>query len=419
MDVIRTNVILKSDIKRVLLRPFYPTTDPRVTKIIKRIQALSEVEVNQEVQMILTNFNHRHRGYKSFLLSRFEQIRDEFRIDRNFTENRKLLIGAYFTMEYAIEAASLFNPSMVWHPDQSGLPDNSKRFIISLRATGEGHISSLAFRSGTINNKFQIVLERTEPYVDIPECELIGTGEYVLNFSTQQPISERVIFPFINEESNGIEDARFLHFRENDDRGIYYATYTAFDGKSIHTMLLETADFMHFRIKKLNGLEIKNKNLSLFPRRINSQYVMLSRQDNENNYLMFSDDLYCWDKKQLIMEPKFTWEFFQIGICGSPIETSEGWLVLAHGVGPMRKYVISAFLLDLDNPTKVIGRLRNPLIESNESEREGYVPNVVYTCGGQIYNSHLIFPYAMSDYASSFALVNIDELLSQLKLDYK
>ncbi|MCK4893139.1 MAG: glycosidase, partial [Calditrichia bacterium] len=211
----------------------------------------------------------------------------------------------------------------------------------------------------------------------------------------------------------------FLHFRENDDRGIYYATYTAFDGKSIHTMLLETADFMHFRIKKLNGLEIKNKNLSLFPRRINSQYVMLSRQDNENNYLMFSDDLYCWDKKQLIMEPKFTWEFFQIGNCGSPIETSEGWLVLAHGVGPMRKYVISAFLLDLDNPTKVIGRLRNPLIESNESEREGYVPNVVYTCGGQIYNSHLIFPYAMSDYACSFALVNIDELLSQLKLDYK
>ena len=171
MDVIRTNVILKSDIKRVLLRPFYPTTDPRVKKIIKRIQALSEAEVNQEVQMILTNFNHRHRGYKSFLLSRFEQIRDEFRIDRNFTENRKLLIGAYFTMEYAIEAASLFNPSMVWHPDQSGLPDNSKRFIISLRATGEGHISSLAFRSGTINNKFQIVLERTEPYVDIPECE--------------------------------------------------------------------------------------------------------------------------------------------------------------------------------------------------------------------------------------------------------
>jgi len=419
MNVERTNVILKSDIKRVLLRPFYPTTDSRVIKIINRIEALSETEVNQQLQKILTDFEHRHRGYKSFLLKRFKQIENEYGVEHNYSGNRKLLIGAYFTMEYAIEGAALFNPSMIWHPDQSNLPSECRRFIISLRASGEGHISSMAFRSGIINNKFQIEIDQTDSFVDIPECNLIGKAEYVVKFSPQQCISERVIFPFISEESNGIEDARFLLFREKDEQDIYYATYTAYDGKSIHTILLKTVDFLQFRIKKLHGQEIRNKNLVLFPHRINGRYVMLSRQDNENNYLMFSDDLYCWDRKQLIMEPEYAWEFFQIGNCGPPIETSEGWLVLAHGVGPMRKYVISAFLLDLDNPCKVIGRLKNPLIESNESEREGYVPNVVYTCGGQIYNSHLIIPYAMSDYACSFAMVDIDKLLSQLKLDYK
>lgn len=419
MNVIRTSVILKSDIKRVLLRPFYPTTDNRIMKIIKRVQALSEDEVSCEVQKVLEDFEHRHRGYKSFILNRFEQIKNESGIDHDVTENRKLLIGALFSMEYAIEAASLFNPSMVWYPNQSNLPENSKRFIISLRATGEGHISSLAFRSGTIDNKFQIQMDPTTPYIEVPDCELIRKGQYEVKFSSRYPLSERLIFPFIDEESNGIEDARFLFFQENDEEGRYYATYTAYDGKSIYTMLLETTDFLHFRIKKQHGLEMKNKNLALFPRQINGQYAMLSRQDNENNYLMFSEDLFRWDKKQLIMEPEFPWEFFQIGNCGSPIETSAGWLVLAHGVGAMRKYVISAYLLDLENPAHVIGRLRNPLIESNESEREGYVPNVVYTCGAQIYNSHLIIPYAMSDYACSFAIVNMDQLISQLKLDEK
>jgi predicted GH43/DUF377 family glycosyl hydrolase len=415
MNVKRTNVILKSDIKRVLLRPFYPTIEERVTKIIKRIQALSEADVGQQIQDILADFEHRHRGYKSFLLKRFEQLGNESGIKPDMSENRKMLIGAYFTMEYAIEAASLFNPSMVWHPDQSNLPINSKRFILSLRATGEGHISSLAFRSGTIDSKFDIIIDPTDRFVAIPECELIGKGEYVVQFFPQQSLSERVLFPFMSEESHGIEDARFLVFQESDENTIYYATYTAYDGKSIHTMLLETVDFLQFKIKKLQGLEIKNKNLALFPRKISGQYVMLSRQDNENNYLMYSDDICCWDRKKLILEPKFTWEFFQIGNCGCPIETSEGWLVLAHGVGAMRKYVISAFLLDLDNPKKVIRRLKKPLLVSDESEREGYVPNVVYTCGGQIYNSHLVFPYAMSDYACSFAFVNLNELLDQLK----
>ncbi len=413
IHVQRINIFLKSDIKRVLLRPFNPTTEERSVKIIRRILALSEKETNEELNFIITQFESRHKNIKSFFLKRFNENYHNLPEKRMLTDEQKLLIGSYFTLEYSLEAASLFNPCIIWHPDQSGVAPGCRRFILSLRATGEGHVSSLEFRSGVIDGNNQITLDTSSRFVSPPEYENREDG-YEANFSSDHCLSERVFFPFLPEEVNGIEDARFVAFSEENENKTYYATYTAFDGKQIHSMLLKTTDFIKFKINKITGPAITNKGLALFPEKVNGKYAMLSRQDNENNYIMFSDRLDYWDNKLLIMEPKYSWEFFQIGNCGCPIETESGWLVLAHGVGAMRRYVISAFLLDLKDPTKVIGRLRNPLLSSNENEREGYVPNVVYTCGGQIHGQSLVFPYAMSDFACSFAIVNLNELLYEL-----
>ena len=361
-----------------------------------------------------------------------------------------MLIGSYFTQEYALESAALFNPSMVWHPDQSGLADGSRRFILSLRATGEGHISSITFRSGTIDAENRIRMDEPTRFVTAPElvpntlydktlvlpqadsswastarsparswarsatssrstsCEraisravqqsrprqheiepvaqgmlTLAKANYEIRYSPEQHVSERIIFPFSPTETNGIEDARFVQFHDDDGSVRYYATYTAFDGKVILPQILETDDFLHFKVSTLNGPEVRNKGFALFPRKVNGLYAMLSRQDNENIYLMYSDMLHFWYTKELIAKPTYAWEFVQLGNCGSPIETEAGWLVLTHGVGPMRKYAMGAFLLDLDDPSRVIGRLDVPLLEPDANEREGYVPNVVYSCGGR------------------------------------
>ncbi len=410
----RLNVRIHNDIRRVLLRPFYPTTETRSGKICRRVLSLSENDVDSLWNQIFLQFNSRHRNYQSFVRRRFEQVRKYIPDEPEMSENRKLLMGAYFTLEYSPEAAALFNPSMIWYPEQNNGTAEEKRFIISLRATGEGHISSLAFRSGIMKDSSEIQMDDISRFVSTPEVITTNDG-YEAVFSDEIPLSERVLFPAVPEESNGIEDARFVNFTDENKDGICYATYTAYDGKSIHSMLLETKDFLHFRIHRLQGDAVQNKGLAFFPRKIHGKFVTLSRQDNENNYLMFSDSIYQWDQKQLLMEPVFPWEFFQIGNCGCPIETEYGWLVLAHGVGAMRTYVISAFLLDLDDPTRVVGRLRTPLLAGDESEREGYVPNVVYTCGGQLFGSRLVFPYAMSDYATGFATVDINELLNGMK----
>ncbi|HFE63727.1 MAG TPA: glycosidase, partial [Caldithrix sp.] len=395
-------------------------------------------------------------------------------------EERKLLIGAYFTQEYSLESAALFNPSMVWHPDQSGLPAGSRRFILSLRATGEGHISSITFRTGVIDTDYRITIDLPGKFVTTPEIHpnplyekslfekqlfeldlqndftdrvlanladtftlselhkrisydlhhqtrrdpdaaatakavlALAESNYELSFQPDQPLSERIIFPSSQAEINGIEDARFVKFWEDDGSSTYYATYTAFNGKVVLPQLLETGDFLQFRMRTLNGPMVRNKGFALFPRKINGSYVMLSRQDNENIYIMYSDQLLFWHQAEILIKPTYTWEYVQMGNCGSPIETEAGWLVLSHGVGPMRKYALGAFLLDLENPSKVIGRLKEPLLSPNENEREGYVPNVVYSCGGQIFNQKLIIPYAMSDYASSIAMVDLPELLNEL-----
>lgn len=478
MEVKRTGILIRPDCTRVLFRPFEPIGEGRSLKIIARIMALTEDEVTRDIQQVMAEFGCRHQKVRDFFIKRFEQVRQYLLTDQPLSDERKLLIGAYFTQEYSLESAALFNPSIVWHPDQSNLTEGSRRFILSLRATGEGHISSITFRSGVIDAANTITLDKKTRFVSLPEiqpnpsyekllfekkllelglsndftsrvmdsladsftlnelqknirCALLknsnnseykttaqgilslAQSNYEVSFSPDEHLFERIIFPYTQAEMNGIEDARFVQFKDDEGRVIYYATYTAYDGKVMLPQLLETTDFLHFKISTLNGPEVQNKGMALFPRKINGLYTMLSRQDNENLYIMFSEQIHFWYSKKILMRPTFPWQFIQLGNCGSPIETEVGWLVLSHGVGPIRKYTIGAFLLDLNDPTKVIGRLREPLLSPNENEREGYVPNVVYSCGGLIHGRELIIPYAMSDYASSFATINLDELLNE------
>ncbi|GAA4465896.1 glycoside hydrolase family 130 protein [Nibrella saemangeumensis] len=475
----RTGIVLRPDPTRVLFRPFDFGSTMRTLKIIARVNAMTEEEVAQKLTEVNREFGSRHYKMERYLLNRFEQMRPHLLTDEVLTQERKLLLGAYFTMEYSLESAALFNPSMIWHPDQTNVPPGFKRFILSLRATGEGHISSISFRMGYIDQDGKIILRKPSRYVTSPdilpnpifyrasferklyelrlsnsitEKMMFGLGDeftqqeleatvkrvtsqyrynaeyetiaggilalarsnYELDFDNDESLDERCIFPTSPNETNGIEDARFVQFTDDDGTVTYYATYTAYNGRVTFPQLLATSDFIRFKISTLNGAEVQNKGMALFPRKINGRYAMLSRQDGENIYLMYSDDLYFWQTKELIMKPTYHWEFVQLGNCGSPIETEAGWLVLTHGVGAMRKYSIGAVLLDLNDPSKVIGRLKEPLLSPDENEREGYVPNVVYSCGGLIHNNDLIIPYAMSDYASSFATVNVQELLKVL-----
>jgi len=429
---------------------------------------------------VLAEFRDRHQRLHRFLLARYEAVKQHLLTDRTLSENRKLLIGSYFTQEYALESAALFNPSISWHPDQRGVPGGSKRFIVSLRATGEGHVSSLCFRSGLIDAQGKIMLDKPTGFVTPPEVvpnaeyekplfgrKLVELGltdglveqvfatiderftledldravqlalrrhperrheweplakaiialaeaNYEVQCDPESDISERIIFPYSPTESNGIEDARFVEFTDEDGSTRYCATYTAFDGDVTFPQLVETEDFLHFKISTLNGPEVKDKGMALFPRKINGLYAMLSRQDGENLYLMYSDMLHFWYTKQILLKPTYPWEFVQIGNCGSPIETDAGWLVLTHGVGPMREYSIGAVLLDREDPAKVVGRLSEPLLAPNENEREGYVPNVVYSCGGLVHGNLLVVPYAMSDYASTFATMPLQEVLDAM-----
>lgn len=474
----RTGIVLRPDPTRVLFRPFDLGTT-RTLKIIARVGSMSDEEAEQKLDEVIREFGGRHYKLERFLLQRFEQIKPQLLTDEPLAEDRKLLLGAYFTMEYSLESAALFNPSMIWHPDQTNVPPGYKRFILSLRATGEGHISSISFRMGYIDDTGKIILRTPSRYVTSPdmvpnhrfdratferklyelrlensiqEKMMVGLGDefslseleaqikrvlaqfrynaeyetiasgltalaksnYEIHFEDDQSLDERCIFPTSPNETNGIEDARFVQFTEDDGEVTYYATYTAYNGKVTFPQLVATKDFTHFSVSTLNGAEVSNKGMALFPRKINGKYAMISRQDGENIYLMYSDDLYFWQTKELLLKPTYHWEYVQLGNCGSPIETEAGWLVLSHGVGPMRKYAIGAFLLDLNDPGKVLGRTKEPLLSPDENEREGYVPNVVYSCGGLINNDELIIPYAMADYASSFATVNVPQLLAEL-----
>ncbi|MGO9274672.1 MAG: glycoside hydrolase family 130 protein [Terriglobia bacterium] len=501
-NVKRSHVTLRPDPTRVLLRPFHSMSDQRAITICAEVAALPECEVHALLEQMLDEFGERHLKIREFLKRRFAEVRPYLLTDlkvgeffrrrsddvppglvggESLSEERELLLGGYFSHEYSIEAAALFNPSMVPHPDQSGVAPGSLRFILSLRATGEGHVSSVTFRTGCVDAGGNVTVDVPSRYClepapvrnvtyckllferRLPELGLAASGfsqqvlktlgdsftldelrsglglalgqlrvpnlkteavarkililarsNYEVRFAPDSRFSERVLFPVTPSQSNGIEDARFVLFRDDDGTRTYYATYTAYNGRAIQPEFLETPDFLHFKFATLSGPAVKNKGMALFPRKIKGRYAMLCRQDGENIYVMFSDHLHFWRNPQLVLKPAFPWEFVQLGNCGSPIETEAGWLVLSHGVGPMRKYCIGALVLDRDDPTKVIGRLREPLITPNENEREGYVPNVVYSCGSLLYGRQLIIPYGTSDCATTFATLSLDEVLAAM-----
>ena len=469
---------LLGDSSRVIARLHMPDGAHRISKIIQRIVDLSDTTAADLLAQIMIDFSERHRDIKRVLGRHMNEVRDYGPREAVLSETKRALIGAYFTMEYSIESAALFNPSIVPHPDQSHLDKGSLRFIMSLRATGEGHVSSIVFRSGVLDSHNTVLFDPTSDYVETPDVlldpvydrhlfhlkliEMAASNEvtahllnqlpenftynglknkiealrttpvfpitrqnetfevmywlinsnYEMNFRPDHLISERVIFPVSKNESRGIEDARFVRFIDDNGEATYYATYTAYNGLKILPQLIETKDFIKFNILTLNGKAVQNKGMALFPRKIDGSYIMLSRQDGENNHIMFSDNIHFWQESEIIQEPTRPWEFIQIGNCGSPLETDEGWIVLTHGVGPMRQYCIGAILLDLENPAKIIARLEEPLLAPHEEEREGYVPNVVYTCGAIIHNNELVIPYAMADIMSGIATVGVSELIN-------
>lgn len=474
----RNNEILLGDTSRVITRLHLPQEIHRIPKIIQRVLDLPESIAENLLKKIELHFSERHKDLRNVFRCHFDKVSNFIPQDIMLSETQKALIGAYFTMEYSIESAALFNPSIVRHPDQSHLDKGSLRFIMSLRAIGEGHVSSIVFRSGILDENNTFFFDPVSDYVETPEVHLnpvydhhlfqlklnemeacneitahildqlpedftynelkekitaldsnpifseerqnetfeimywLANSNYEINFRPDNQISERVIFPVSKNESKGIEDARFVQFFDDNGEITYYATYTAYNSFKILPQLIETNDFTKFKIITLNGKAVQNKGMALFPRKIEGCYVMLSRQDGENNHIMFSDNIHFWQESKIIQEPTRPWEFIQIGNCGSPLETDEGWLVLTHGVGPMRQYCIGAILLDLENPAKIIARLEEPLLVPQEKEREGYVPNVVYTCGAIIRNGDLVIPYGMSDIRTGIATVEVRELIN-------
>ncbi len=419
---------LRPDPARVVVRPFKPATEPRdlnptdktrANHIVDRVLGMDPASAANQLDDVLANFDGRHRHLLATFEERARDMETAFSDHTPFSLLQRRLVGAYFLHEYSFEAAALFNPSMVPHPDQSGAPPGGLRFILSLRAVGEGHVSSLTFRSGSLAADGSVTVDPTARLASIPKVRsrVEGPGGDVVEvfFEPEGDISERVIFPVTEAQSNGIEDARFVAF-EDEGRKTYYATYTAYSGRAIRSELIETTDFLSFRMTPLQGSAARNKGMGLFPRKINGRYAMIARQDNENLYLIYSDDLLTWDGGQPIMKPLYPWEFVQIGNCGAPIELDDCWLLLTHGVGAVRRYSIGVALLDKKDPSKVIARSREPLVRPEPSEREGYVPNVVYTCGAMRHHGKIILPYAVSDSFSNFATVEIDALIRSLEV---
>ena len=480
----RKSLTFNPDPSRVIAR-FMFTNEQRALNTMRFVLQMSMKEASSTLKQTLRGYSMRHRNISKIFVKHFNNVAyllSELNINPGELDSSiKILIGSYFTMEYSIESAAFFNPSMIEHPDQSELKPYEKRVIISFRATGEGHISSVVFRTGVLDKNNNLViepignmLEEAEniwrfnynkelfskklydmqevhsiippeivlnqlndefTYGELQRCIVstrktlhltankehlfnqilwLASSHYELDFSLDTNISERVIFPVSANEKNGIEDARFVKFIDENNKVKYYATFTAYDGETILPKLLETEDFYHFKIMPLHGEIAKNKGMALFPRKINGKYAMLCRLDGFNNYISFSDSITVWREAKILQEPKYTWELIQIGNCGSPIETEKGWLVITHGVGPMREYVLGAALFDLDNPEIELGRSKTPLLIPNAEEREGYVPNVVYSCGSMTHNNELIIPYAKSDYSSTYASINLNDLINEL-----
>jgi len=477
MKVKRSNIQIKANPKRVIINfldlGVNTNNTSRVNRLIDTVLSIPENELDALYNEIKMSFSFRHKNFEHYLKINYRNVQHLILNNEKISEIRSLVIGAYFSKEYSIQAAALFNPSMVAHPNQNGLKKGEKRFILSLRSVGEGHISSIEFRSGIVDRDGNIFLDKETGFTSCSEKNsdkiyikknILKNIEVLTNFdrsilnvfeeeftyddytnkienqeltaydkATQAklfhildtnydittdgkaPVSERVIFPNAKGESMGMEDVRFVAFTENG-KTEYIGTYTAYNGHEISPQLILTDDFIHFRARSMYGAAVSDKGMALFPEKIDGKYVMIGRQGGENITIMYSDDLFVWKDFKIIMTPQNTWGYVQLGNCGSPIKTNEGWIVITHAVGPLRKYVLGAILLDLINPSKIIKKLNKPLLSPNEEEREGYVPNVVYSCGSMTHEGNLILPYAMSDSATTFASININELLTKMDI---
>jgi predicted GH43/DUF377 family glycosyl hydrolase len=479
-SVTRLAVRLAGDSRRVLARPFVPARGgPQVHAILERVQSLSDDQVSSMLSTLLADYRERHKDICGVFRRNYAMAVALDDVPVDLSEPRRQLAGAYFTSEYSLEAAALFNPSMVPHFDQDGVPAGATRFILSLRACGEGHLSSIEFRTGTVdaardvsldaltrfaetarttddlrydkssfaqkfdematqNHWADSVLERLDAQFTMRDLKdaiefcrprehdltlfddttahmlWLARSNYEIDFASDSELSERVIFPVTENESRGIEDARFVRFTYPDGRVVYYATYTAYNGFRVLPQLIWTTDFQHFKVNTLNGRCVQNKGMALFPRKIGDHFVMASRLDGENVYLLRSDNIHFWNESTFVRGPKYPWEFVQIGNCGSPIETEKGWVLLTHGVGPMRQYWMGALLLDLEDPSRVIGDLVEPLLMPEPAERDGYVPNVVYSCGAMRHGDHLVVPYAIADTHIGMVTISLHELLLRL-----
>lgn len=473
MKITKNPIRLHASAKGVITSFLFLPGKNRISNVIKRLENLSEEEVETSLEKVMKDFAGRHRDIEKIFLNHFNRIENQYGNDLLlYSSKKRMLLGAFFTKEYSIQAAALFNPSIVPHPDQNGLKSGEQGFVMSLRATGEGHISSIVFKTGIVDDKANITLDsasgnftslekneeaeytksflkkraatlpgfQTELLDVLPDKftaaeaihifnenellqkesmsvtydqfkEILDTN-YELESSFHLPINEKVIFPNAKAERMGMEDVRFVQFRDGENC-CYYGSYTAYDGHQIKTQLIETNDFNVFRIRTLYGSAVSDKGMALFPEKVGGKYVMIARQGGETINIMFSDDLYIWNSFQTLMEPRYIWEIVQLGNCGSPVKTDKGWLLLTHGMGAMRTYVISAILLDLNDPSIVVGRLNKPLVEADESEREGYTPNVVYTCGLLRHNDLLIIPYAVSDSATGFVTIELKDILNE------
>jgi predicted GH43/DUF377 family glycosyl hydrolase len=476
LNINRLNKKFQPDYSRVIIKPHVPKEEDRIKRIITRVLSMPDEKVKQVLDRVIISFSSRHKNIWDAFDKNYNEIKKYIPSNIQMSNNRRALLGAYFSSEYSIQAAAFFNPSIIAHPDQSDVTKGSLRFILSFRSVGEGHISSIEFRSGIVDENCNFTFDKVSPYAERanivsnpvydkatfflklaemqnpesiiskqvynllsdefllsdlkaalqmiidPEHKDIGENimwlaksNYELQFKLDQELSEKIIFPASQNDSNGIEDARFVRFVDDKNIVTYYATYTAYNGHRILPQIIETKDFLTFKMITLNGNFSKNKGMALFPRKINGKYMMISRVDGENLYLMSSENIHFWQNAELLKEPENDWEFVQIGNCGSPIETDKGWILLTHGVGPMREYSIGIILLDLENPNKIIGNMVEPLLICTPEEREGYVPNVVYSCGSIIHDDNLIIPYAMSDTCSGIVTISVSELFNKIQ----
>jgi predicted GH43/DUF377 family glycosyl hydrolase len=425
LDVIHWPLRLEADPARVVVRPFHIPIDPessptrpgRVRRIVNTVLAMEPEAAEAEIDLVLRDFEARHWQTRSVFLARYAVLEEALKLDgAAIPEIKKQLIGAYFCHEYSYAAAALTNPSIVAHPDQSGLTHGAVRIIISLRAVGEGHISSVAFREGILGPDQAFELMPEPPFATAADsAKELADGAIEVHRHRDSSLSGTVLFPMTAAQRNGLEDVRFVRFVHGNGHVEWIATYTAYSGSTIRSEMLRTRDFRRFTLGPMNGPAARNKGMALFPRRVAGDYMMIGRQDGENLFLLRSKKLDHWGEGQLLLAPQYPWEAVQIGNCGSPIELDEGWLLLTHGVGAMRKYSIGAILLDKEDPSRVIGRLREPLLSAANEDREGYVPNVVYTCGALRHGNLLFVPYGVADSSVAFGFVPIPALLAEMR----